>query len=340
MVDDDSTTIPTDLASQLGLPRDAQPRLDVMPAPDVQLPDDASAERSLQRCGVGADDRAAMLAARPDPATAWWWLLRGTVGELRSRMDNPLPADGYVSWPTIPEAAGPIGMFLYAWALLAVEPDLRAVHRRRGIAPAVSTAAVADFGGLMEAHQQVTGVRGVGLFPLWGPPQSFCGIDLTIGRHSFTRTVMAFGDGPAGYVLQVHIPPTGPLDMDESEASIRRALQFFGEHYRDEPISALVCKSWMLDPQLREYLPPAANILRFQAGWDLIPRVPLDDAWEGDREMLRLGLHVRTPDSGALTAEHLALVPDETTLQRAFVSHIKGNNHWYKRTGVRWLLER
>jgi hypothetical protein len=104
--------------------------------------------------------------------------------------------------------------------------------------------------------------------------------------------------------------------QEESVDSINRALAFFAEHYPDEPVSALVCKSWMLDPQLRDYLKPGSNLLRFQERWQLVPHVPLGDRSEGDREMMRLGLQIRTPETGDLSEEHLARIPQDTTCQR------------------------
>jgi hypothetical protein len=341
MPSDDAVTapLPADLADRLGMASGAQGRLDALPAsPQLELPADAEARELLARCAVSEADAEAMIAARPDPGSDWAELVRGTLGELRSRMDRPLAASGYRSWPTVPEDAGPAGMFAYAWALLAVVPDLLAVRAARGIERSITDATLANLGGLMGAHHEVTGFRGVGLFPLWGPPQVFCGVDLSIGRHSFTRTELAFGDDPAGFVLQVHIPPTGPLTEAASRESIDAALAFFARHYADEPIAALVCRSWMLDPQLRDVLPGDSNILRFQDGWQLLPLVPLDDVWEDDREFHRLGLQLRTPDDGPLTAEHLARVPQDTRLQRGFVDLIRRGGHWHKRTGIRWLL--
>ena len=336
---DDDGARPSDLAARLGLAPAAASRLDLLPpGPRVSLPPDAEARDLLTLCSVSAEDQDAMLGARPEPESDWWWLLRGTVGEMLGRMDEPLPPEGYASWPTVPAASGPVGMFLYAWALICVLPTLLAVHERRGIGRDVTAASVHSLGGVMSSHLDVTGIRGVGLFPLWGPPQEFSGADVTLGRHSFTRTEMAFGDGPAGWALQVHIAPAGSLEASGSADSIGRALEFFARYYPEEPIAALVCKSWLLDPQLRAYLPAESNILRFQAGWHVLPLVPLDDEWEGDREFLRLGLQVRTPDSGPLTEEHLAGVPNDTRLQRGFLDLIRAGGHWHKREAVRWLV--
>ena len=332
-------TLPADLGFRLGLGAASTSRLGQMPtALELQLIDDIRARELMDFCAVQPEDADAMLAARPDPDrdADWWLLLGGVVAELRDRMDRPLAPLGYTAWPMVPESAGPVGMFVYAWALLSVVPDLLEVHRRRGIPEAVTRDTVSALGGVMAAHAEVTGVRGVGLFPLWGPPQRVCGVDYTIGRHDFTRTEMAFGDGVAGYALQVHVPPSGPLIESESKTSIGRAERFFAEHYPDQPISGLVCKSWILDPQLGDYLPPDSNLIRFQRRFQLLPYVPLDDESEGDREMMRLGLQLMVPAEGPLTDSDLDRIPNTTTLHRAFVAHLRNGGHWHKRTGIQW----
>jgi hypothetical protein len=334
----DESSMLADLAVRLGMAECAGERLRQMPvATDLELADDVTAREQLEFSSVLAGDLEAMLAARPDPEQHpdWWTLLRATVGELRQRMDRPVEATGYVAWPTVSPTAGPIGMFLYAWALLTVLPDLVELHRRRGIPEAVSRDSASRLGGVMFSHREVTGEPGVGLFPLWGPPQYFCGADYLLGRHSFTRAELALGDGVAGHVLQVHVPPAGPLDQAASEKSLARAEHFFPDHYPEQPISAFVCKSWLLDPQLTHYLSPDSNIVRFQRRFRLLPHVPLDDDSEGDREMMRLGLHVTPPSESTLSDADLERIPQTTTLQRAFVTHLRAGKHWHKRTGIR-----
>lgn len=291
-------------------------------------------------CSVEVEDQEAMLAARPDPTRDpdWWWLLRGSAAELRSRMDQSLSVDGFQPWPTTARDAGPIGMFLYAWALLSVVPDVLELHRRRGISESVSRATLLDIGGVMNTHHQVTGERGVGHFPLWGPPQSFSGTNYTLGRHAFTRADLGVGGSTVAHVLMVHIPPFGPLHEAESRVSINQAMDFFATHFPEQPIAALICKSWTLDPQLAENLKPDSNLVRFQRRFELLPHVPGEDESNGDREMMRHGLDLEPPFEGPLTEADLRQVPRDTTLQRAFVDHIRAGRHWHNRNGIIWLL--
>ncbi|MBP2354060.1 hypothetical protein JOF29_005170 [Kribbella aluminosa] len=48
---------------------------------------------------------------------------------------------------------------------------------------------------------------------------------------------------------------------------------------------------------------------------------------------MRLGLHLPGPP-GPFTEQDLAAVPQDTTLQRAFVEHLRAGRHWHGRTGM------
>lgn len=249
-------TEPSELDARLGLSLGAGQRLAQLPHGDeVQLVDGTAAVELMQLCSVRVEDQKLMLAARPDPARDpdWWQLLSGCVAELEQRMDRPLPAEGFKAWPRVPESAGPVGMFLYAWALLAAVP-------------------------------------------------------------------------------------TGPLVEAESVESVECGLAFFAEHYPEEPISALVCRSWILDPQLREYLPADSNLIRFQRRFQLLPYIPSADPNAGDRELMRLGLGLHVSATGSITEEEIERVPQTTTLQRAYLSHLRRGRHWHKRTGIQWVI--
>lgn len=319
---------------RLGLSTKARALLRDMPVGDgVRLPDDA--EALLEFCGVADCDRREMLAARPDPNAHpdWWAVLSALASGVERDLEQPVPSTGFKSWPTVLASSSPVGLFVAAWALLANLPKVLELHAEHGVPEDVSAATFSALGGVMGTHRHIFGRPGVGLMPLWSPPLRFRGAEYQIGRHSFTRAHLGIGDGVSGHVLMIHIPPIGPLDAQSSQESIAAATRMFDSWYPDEPRTAFVCTSWLLDPQLAEYLPAESNILRFQRRFTLLPLLPPADPSEGDRELMRLGLQVAPPD-GALTAEDLARVPQQTTLQRAFVTHLRAGRHWHIRTGV------
>jgi hypothetical protein len=80
--------------------------------------------------------------------------------------------------------------------------------------------------------------------------------------------------------------------------------------------------SWLLDPQLTEYLPPTSNIVRFQRRFELT-----QEAAPGDDAVFRFVFERETVDPRA--------VRQRTTLDRAIVAHLRAGRHWHERFG--WL---
>ena len=71
---------------------------------------------------------------------------------------------------------------------------------------------------------------------------------------------LTFGDK----TISVHIPASGPLNADECIKSFSRMSRFCRDFYPDWDYKAIVCYSWLLDPQFKEFLPETSNIVRFQ----------------------------------------------------------------------------
>lgn len=66
---------------------------------------------------------------------------------------------------------------------------------------------------------------------------------------------------PGDSVLSVHIPAGTSLEPADVDSSIQKAKQFFKA--AGFPCSLLVCHSWLLDPQLKAFLPAESRILGF-----------------------------------------------------------------------------
>ena len=65
-------------------------------------------------------------------------------------------------------------------------------------------------------------------------------------------------------VINMHIPASGPLKVEDCRKSFRRMQEFFAKFQPDYDYKAFVCTSWLLDEQYQEILPPTSNIVQFQ----------------------------------------------------------------------------
>jgi len=99
-------------------------------------------------------------------------------------------------------------------------------------------------------------------------------------------------------------------------------VRFFGEHFPEEPVGIAHCRSWLLDPQLAEYL-PESNIVAFARRFHLVPAAEL-----GDQAIVRWIFEASDPTD-------LASLRPVTTLERSVVRHLRAGRHW--RIELGWL---
>jgi hypothetical protein len=89
-----------------------------------------------------------------------------------------------------------------------------------------------------------------------------------LGRLQF-RMWTAYRDMPeAGVakgdnVMEIHIPRGSKLDMEEVQKSLRWAKEFFATYFPEFHYTCFTCASWLLDEDLKEFLPETSNIIRF-----------------------------------------------------------------------------
>jgi hypothetical protein len=189
-------------------------------------------------------------------------------------------------------------------SFLARVPEARALHGARGLTDEESWATLAELPRHARLDRELHGTTG--LRKDWWVELAFSGRLFELGRLQFERC--------DGY-LNVHIPETGPLDPLACDASFARARELFAEYGEAR------CRSWLLDPQLRDLLPRSSNILRFQERWRLVERGGVEDT-----RVLEFVFHVLDAD--------LDRLPRETTLQRAIVAHLRAGGHFHDPTGT------
>ncbi|MGC0418931.1 acyltransferase domain-containing protein [Embleya sp. AB8] len=235
--------------------------------------------------------------------------------------------------PALPAAAGPVGHWFHVFVYLAARPHVLAYHHTLGIPADVSRRTLADLGRHVAVHRRRHGTGG--LLAVHWPKFAFRGELYQLGRLQFQRSYLlepgAASAAARGLpyraddpVLMVHIPDFhGPLTPAACDESLSLARDFFPRHFPTEDYRIAVCGSWLLDPQLREYLPNDTNIIRFQRRFHLDATTtslpPADTA--------PIGFVFGNPD---LPPEAL---PRHTTLQRAIGDHLRAGHHWHVHTG-------
>jgi hypothetical protein len=223
------------------------------------------------------------------------------------------------------EDSRPEARYFFVFVYLAALPEVRRFHAARGIPDDIAWTTLADLGRNLERDRLLLGDGGLrtsGWLTL-----HFRGALYQLGRLQFNRMMVraahvadAFVEGEPA--LGVHIPESGPLSPQACDDSLGHAHDFFARHFPEMPTRLGLCTSWLLDPQLTDYLPRDSNILRFQRRFTLV-----GEGYDGDADVLRFVFHRIAP--------RIEELPQRTTLERAIVTHLRAGKHWRNRTG--WL---
>jgi hypothetical protein len=288
-----------------------------------RLPDRAYVPAIFTRLGISEEDRREIIAAWPSPqiaAETWAALARAyetLVKDLGGFEALELPGPRTDS--------SPLGRYFFVYVYLAALADVRRFHARRHVPDVISWATLSDLGRNLARDRLLLGDGGLrtsGWLTL-----HFRGALYELGRLQYNRMEVraahvagAFREGEPA--LGIHIPESGPLTPEACADSLAQAGPFFARHFPETPTRLGICTSWLLDPQLQDYLPPESNIVRFQRLFTLV-----GEGYDGDAEILRFVFHRIAPNIDDL--------PQRTMLEGAIVAHLRRGRHWRNRTG--WL---
>ncbi|MGH3488393.1 MAG: acyltransferase domain-containing protein, partial [Actinopolymorphaceae bacterium] len=258
------------------------------------------------------------------------WLLTSCTSALVQGVGS---IDQQLDLPLLPEDLGAVGRYFYVLVFVAALPHAQAHHRERGIPPDISRRTLADLGRNMAVHRRRRGTGGLHV-PFW-LKNHFRGELYQLGRLQFQRARLGNRTGQAlrasglslgrgDPCLAVHIPEfSGRLTPRPCDQSLALARDFFPRHFPDEEYTVAACYSWLLDPQLKEYLPVDANIVRFQERF----RTAYEVREVNDADTLTFVFG--DPDISWDT------LPRRTTLERAIGDHLRSGRHWHGGNG--WM---
>jgi len=308
---------------------DALEALDCAALSIPPLPDGEEFEEALAWLAVPEDDRVTLRALHPTirNSAELEWIRARSVASMLLHMDEVASPLRFPVWP---ESLGELGRFFYVFVFASILPETRALFARRGIPEAIQRATMADIGRNMLVHRKRHGTHGLAAADwLMLHPR---GMIFQLGRLQFERaclgerTSTSFQD--AGFsagdpTLSIHIPDfMGSMSVAACDDSFAQAAAFFPEHFPEEAVQTAICNSWLLDPQLRDYLSPHSNTIAFQRRFTNIR----EGEWANDGPLRFVFGPVDWP---------LDDYPQESSIQRAVVQHLKNGLSWHG--GVGWM---
>lgn len=142
------------------------------------------------------------------------------------------------------------------------------------------------------------------------------------GYEEFGEAVLMPGDK----VLSVHIPTGADISKATCEKNYAKALEFFAKYYPECEIKAITCHSWLMDPELKNFLPSNSNILSFQSYFNVVPT-------KSAGEEVMTFVFGKRP-------EKLTELPENTTLTKNLKKRYMENNPIYAHIGVHLIAEK
>jgi hypothetical protein len=306
-----------EIAARLGVPVRDVDRVHRLAGgrPSAPLPAKADAPAILDRLAVQPEDAAEVMASWPDPDSPLWtpelrWLLDRSIALIRA----DLGGHGWLPpGPELPRDQGLAWRHLYVYAYLALVDIVRQYHRDHEIIDSVSWPTLADLGRNLAIDRRMHGEG-------WPIMQSWLTLHARGAVYELGRLQYQRGDT----AISIHIPESGPISPQAVTASLDQARGFFPRHFPDASHTTFSCGSWLLDPQLLDYLPPDSNIIQFQQRFKLAPYEE-PESIDADVEVLRFVFRTLTTP--------LHQLPRHTTLQRAILDHLQSGNHWHWHKG-------
>lgn len=139
----------------------------------------------------------------------------------------------------------------------------REMYQKKGIAEKIFVDTMKCFPRFIEEHRVSYGVYGFDR-DFWTPRQ----IAMQLFRIGELEYELEKRDHKS--LISLHIPSDAVMTKERCRESYELAREFVREYYPEWQAQSYGCASWLLAPGLREILPETSNIIRFQAGFDIV----------------------------------------------------------------------
>lgn len=290
----------------------------------IQIPDDATWRAWLNFVDVPKEDIKEIVSSTPSPESdpdLYRILQRGAAHLVASMAHIDYPT----KFAALQDPNDPAYRYFYVQLLVACLPFTLTYHQSLGVPDEISQATLADLGRNIRVHRKREGVGGLGV--MWWLMLHFRGVIFQLGRLQFERhhvgekiaeSINATGGNVTAKTnaLSIHIPDfMGPMDHQACSESILEAMKFFPRHFPDWPVEYAICNSWLLDPQLQQYLKPESNIVRFQNRFQVI-----ETDGESNDSVMQFVFGKKVQDMDMITPR--------SSLERGVTDHIRSGRMW------------
>lgn len=233
--------------------------------------------------------------------------LAGQAGEHRALQQRIAPGEGLIE----------------ILALIAATDVVRTWHAARGLSAEQSWAVLADLGQQMRVHRRSSGRLGLHQLPWMA--LNWRGRLFQFGRLQFDLHRTGRDTDQERWILGTHIPARGPLTPSAVDDSFAQARDYFTAHFSDlaahRPAGSpafgteFLCDSWLMNPQLPQFLGEGSNIGAFVRRWQIIETSPGADS---------AAFFV----FGARPPYDPAALPRTTTLEREVAERLADGRGW------------
>lgn len=191
---------------------------------------------------------------------------------------------------------------------------LKKLYAERGLDCQIYKDSVLDLKWKLNECRAVKGICGSFVAPWF--PGFFNLTRFALGRLQFELVTVPFDYEKNGVILKkgqsrainVHIPRTGtPMDKESCDRSYAQAREFFKDEVGAN--CPFVCHSWLLYPDIKNFVPAHTNTYRFLSEYDVVEW----DHNDGEDLWRLFDTDEKNP----------ARLPTDTTLRRCFAEHLK-----------------
>ncbi|MDR2952493.1 MAG: acyltransferase domain-containing protein [Treponema sp.] len=148
-----------------------------------------------------------------------------------------------------------------------------------------------------------------------------------LGTLEFEMKKCAENDRLEGYaaegdkIISVHIPSDAVMTRENLDKSYKISDDFFKKYFPEYGGKIIHCRTWLLDPALKNLLPEKSKIINFQSDYKIINTSP-------EESEFIMWVYKKKYDN-------YELLPEDTTLQRNMKKHLLSGGKISLATGVK-----